>query len=121
MGSLTEEGERQLYVELGVRTIIDLRSVPQIDRAGGIKQIEGITRYWAPVFEMGMYSPEKAGQRYLMYCGEGEVSSNSLLLLFGVFLVGGRGWYCVECVLGCGCCWGTRREGKGGASNANRH
>lgn len=72
LGSLTSEGEKKIKQELGVKTVIDLRSVPQIVRAGGVREIDGVRRVWAPVFEVGMYSPERAGQRYLMYCGEGE-------------------------------------------------
>ncbi|CAG8981081.1 hypothetical protein HYALB_00013346 [Hymenoscyphus albidus] len=71
-GSLTTQGEQTLRDELHVKTILDLRSVPQIERAGGVREVEGTRRVWCPVFEVAMYSPVNAGRRYGLYCGVGE-------------------------------------------------
>ncbi|CAG8953001.1 hypothetical protein HYFRA_00003191, partial [Hymenoscyphus fraxineus] len=72
LGALTTQGEHKLRDELGVKTILDLRSIPQIERAGGVREVEGVKRVWCPVFEVGMYSPLNAGRRYGLYCGVGE-------------------------------------------------
>ncbi|KAG9232382.1 putative tyrosine-protein phosphatase [Amylocarpus encephaloides] len=70
LGQITSEGEQQLR-DLGIAVIFDIRSTPQIDRAGGVQEIEGIKRIWCPVFEDGEYTPEKAGLRYQQYSSEG--------------------------------------------------
>ena len=67
---LTPLGITQLKA-LHITTIFDLRSIPQITRAGGVKEIEGINRVWCPVFGEEEYSQEKAGMRYMQYCSEG--------------------------------------------------
>ncbi|TVY31762.1 Tyrosine-protein phosphatase, partial [Lachnellula subtilissima] len=67
---LTPTGTSHLK-SLHITTIFDLRSTPQISRAGGIKQIEGISRVWCPVFGEDEYTPEKAGMRYMKYCSHG--------------------------------------------------
>ncbi|TVY55265.1 Tyrosine-protein phosphatase, partial [Lachnellula suecica] len=68
--SITSTGIAQLHA-LGIKVIFDLRSTPQITRAGGAREIEGITRVWCPVFGAEEYSQEKAGRRYVQYASEG--------------------------------------------------
>ncbi|KAF4633923.1 hypothetical protein G7Y89_g4197 [Cudoniella acicularis] len=70
LGPITTAGVQQLK-DLGVGIIFDIRSVPQIVRAGGVKELEGIKRVWVPVFEEKEYTPEKAGLRYVQYSGDG--------------------------------------------------
>jgi hypothetical protein len=70
LGPINPEGEQQLR-DLNIETIFDIRSVPQIVRAGGVQEIEGIKRVWCPVFEESEYTTEKAGLRYTQYAGDG--------------------------------------------------
>ncbi|KAH6674787.1 putative tyrosine-protein phosphatase [Halenospora varia] len=70
LAPITSAGEQKLR-DLGIEVIFDLRSVPQIERAGGVKEVEGIKRVWCPVFEEGEYTAEKAGLRYSQYASEG--------------------------------------------------
>jgi hypothetical protein len=76
----TETGISQLKA-LNIKTIFDLRSTPQITRAGGVREIEGIRRVWAPVFEEEEYSQEKAGRRYVLYSSDGTDVCPFLFLL----------------------------------------
>jgi hypothetical protein len=74
-------GEAKLR-ELGIRTDFDLRSKGQIVKAGGFKEIDGITRINCPAFPDGEYSPEKAAARYVQYASDGtDVSASQ----FGEF------------------------------------
>ena len=74
---ITEEGTAKLK-ELGIVRIFDLRSKPQIDKAGGPKEVEGIPRVWLPVFSEEQYSQDKAALRYQQYSSEGtEVCGRS--------------------------------------------
>jgi hypothetical protein len=70
LGPITPQGEQQLR-HLNIETIFDIRSVPQIERAGGVQEIEGIRRVWCPVFEEKEYTPDKAGLRYTQYAADG--------------------------------------------------
>lgn len=82
LGSITEKGTQQLK-DAGVEVIFDIRSVPQIVRAGGVKEIEGIKRVWCPVFEESEYTPEKAGTRYTQYSSDGtDVCSPNFIFSF---------------------------------------
>lgn len=65
------EGSQQLR-ELGITTIFDLRSKPELDRAGGPKEFEGVERIWCPVFEEEDYSPENVALRYRDYAKRGS-------------------------------------------------
>ncbi|KAJ9657392.1 hypothetical protein H2201_008186 [Coniosporium apollinis] len=65
------EGAQQLH-ELGITTIFDLRSKPELDRAGGPKELDGIERIWCPVFEEEDYSPENVALRYREYAKRGS-------------------------------------------------
>ncbi|KAH8660878.1 protein-tyrosine phosphatase-like protein [Tricladium varicosporioides] len=78
LAPITSAGEQKLK-ELGIEVIFDLRSVPQIERAGGVKEVEGIKRVWCPVFEEGEYTAEKAGLRYSQYASEGTEVCSSIL------------------------------------------
>ncbi|RDL41653.1 putative Tyrosine-protein phosphatase [Venustampulla echinocandica] len=70
LGPITDRGAQQMK-DIGVEVIFDIRSVPQIVRAGGVKELEGIQRVWCPVFQESDYTPEKAGARYTQYSSEG--------------------------------------------------
>ncbi|EON64537.1 hypothetical protein W97_03770 [Coniosporium apollinis CBS 100218] len=65
------EGSQQLH-SLGITTVFDLRSKPELDRAGGPKEFEGIQRIWCPVFEEEDYSPENVALRYREYAKRGS-------------------------------------------------
>ena len=67
---ITPEGAEALR-KLGIKVDFDLRSKQQIDKTGGYKEIEGITRMWAPVFAEEEYTEEAARARYELYAGEG--------------------------------------------------
>ena len=56
---------------LKITTVFDLRSQQQIDRAGGHRDLPGIERIWAPVFDASEYTPEKAALRYAQYSAPG--------------------------------------------------
>jgi len=72
--TIIDAGTQKLK-DIGVEVIFDLRSVAQIKRAGGVRELEGIKRIWVPVFTEEQYSPEKAGARYAQYSSDGtEVS-----------------------------------------------
>jgi hypothetical protein len=70
--------------ELGISTIFDLRSAPEVSKnplgwiGGGEAEVAekyGIRRVWCPVFEAEDYSPERLVGRFAMYMSEGvEVS-----------------------------------------------
>jgi hypothetical protein len=77
---ITPNGEATLR-RVGVKTIFDLRSQPQIDRAGGYREIEGISRIWCPVFAAEEYTQEKAGLRYQQYAGDGIEVKHPILFL----------------------------------------
>ena len=70
LATITAKGEEQLR-NLGIDIIFDIRSTPQIHRAGGVQEIPGIQRVWCPVFEDSEYTPEKAGLRYTQYSSAG--------------------------------------------------
>ncbi|EHL00335.1 (Phosphotyrosine protein) phosphatases II [Glarea lozoyensis ATCC 20868] len=70
LGPITPKGEQELR-DLGIETIFDIRSVPQIERAGGVQEVEGIKRVWCPVFEESEYTLDKAGLRYTQYASDG--------------------------------------------------
>lgn len=71
----TEEGIATLQRQ--VVTQFDLRSSQQIERAGYIREVDGITRYWTPVFAEEDYTIEKAGLRYQQYAGDGTIVRSS--------------------------------------------
>ncbi|KAF2840779.1 putative tyrosine-protein phosphatase [Patellaria atrata CBS 101060] len=56
-----------------ISTIFDIRSIPQLKRAGGAYDFSshGIERVWLPVFGEEEYTPEKAGLRYVQYSADG--------------------------------------------------
>lgn len=68
--SIEPAGEAKLR-ELGITTDFDLRSKGQIVKAGGFKEVEGITRISCPAFPDGQYSPDKAAARYVQYASDG--------------------------------------------------
>lgn len=75
---ITPEGEEQLR-QLRIETDFDLRSIQQIERTGGYKEIAGIERIWTPVFDDEQYTEEAAKRRYEQYAGEGtEVNPSHL-------------------------------------------
>ncbi|TAQ86716.1 hypothetical protein B7494_g4955 [Chlorociboria aeruginascens] len=78
-------GVRKLHT-LNIKMIFDIRSVPQITRAGGVKEIEGIERVWCPVFSEEEYTEAKAGARYGMYCEDG---CNGIVKAFEEILIHG--------------------------------
>lgn len=59
--------------ELGVGVFVDLRSAPQVARAGGTSGTPppGFRRVWAPVFADALYTPARAAARYRMYASDG--------------------------------------------------
>ena len=71
---------QQLHA-LNITTVFDLRSKPEIDRAGGPKELPGIQRIWTPVFEAEDYSPEKVALRYREYAKQGTEVTLPLLSL----------------------------------------
>lgn len=85
-----------------VERIFDLRSRPEIVKAGGAREEwggGGVRRVWCPVFAEEDYGPERLAGRYEMYAKEGgsEVCAFSslffALLAFVVVLSGGSwGW-----------------------------
>lgn len=79
---LTLDDLKTLHQELGVCTIFDLRSEPEIQRAGTLSawtallqqynasvptDANPIERVWAPVFQTEDYSPESIAKRYASY------------------------------------------------------
>lgn len=73
--TISPEGLTKLK-ELGIRTVFDIRSKPQIMKAGGVKELDGIQRIWCPIFPEGEYSPEKAAARYALYASDGTEVRN---------------------------------------------
>ncbi|KAF1838238.1 hypothetical protein BDW02DRAFT_480813, partial [Decorospora gaudefroyi] len=74
-GALTHANWHTLHASLGITHIFDLRSQPEIDKAGEPsceKSAAGITRVWTPVFAATDYSPERVAGRYGMYLSEGN-------------------------------------------------
>ncbi|KAH8590173.1 putative tyrosine-protein phosphatase [Bisporella sp. PMI_857] len=67
---ITSSGLRKFYA-LNIKTVFDLRSQQQIDRAGGHRELEGTERRWIPVFGPSEYTPEKAALRYAQYSAPG--------------------------------------------------
>jgi Tyrosine phosphatase family len=57
--------------ELRVNVAFDLRSKKQVERAGGVKELEGIARVPCPVFGDEESGPQKAALRYLQYSADG--------------------------------------------------
>lgn len=64
----------KLHQEHGITTIFDLRSWPEIERAGTLEAWEenlrsngNVTRHWRPVFKTEDYSPEKVALRFMDY------------------------------------------------------
>ncbi|KAG8625404.1 hypothetical protein KVT40_007155 [Elsinoe batatas] len=73
---IPSQGLSLLRDELNIRTVFDLRSVPEIQRVGAfysagdseqVKKQKGVERVWTPVFREEDYSPEKVGVRYKAY------------------------------------------------------
>ncbi|EKD21212.1 tyrosine phosphatase [Drepanopeziza brunnea f. sp. 'multigermtubi' MB_m1] len=69
--TVTDQGLLKLRETIGVRTDFDLRSRGQIEKAGGVRPLDGIERVWAPAFPDEEYSPERAARRYVLYASEG--------------------------------------------------
>jgi hypothetical protein len=67
---ITAAGQAKL-VELGITTVFDLRSKPQIEKAGGAKELDGIQRRWRPIFSPANSSLERAASRYQQYASDG--------------------------------------------------
>ncbi|ODQ64261.1 alpha/beta-hydrolase [Nadsonia fulvescens var. elongata DSM 6958] len=57
---------RNAMIQLGIRTIFDLRSDTELARSG-FREIEGIERFHVPVFRTRDISPEALAQRYQKY------------------------------------------------------
>ena len=74
--NITAEGEKKIRDELGITTIYDLRSAPEIaDLAGkGMRSgvIDGVSTVHVPAFPEQDYSPEGIAARYADYA-EGRV------------------------------------------------
>ncbi|TKA74003.1 hypothetical protein B0A55_07743 [Friedmanniomyces simplex] len=79
----TSAGLEKMSKDLGIRTIFDLRSKPEIERLGkewegaavqdpDVFQEYGITRQWVPVFAEQDYGPEQVGLRYKEYTRAGS-------------------------------------------------
>ncbi|KAF2224300.1 tyrosine protein phosphatase 5, partial [Elsinoe ampelina] len=65
---ITPQSLSLLRDTLGIRTVFDLRSVPEIQRdSEEVKRQKGVERVWTPVFREEDYSPEKVGVRYKAY------------------------------------------------------
>ncbi|KAK5709987.1 hypothetical protein LTR17_019263 [Elasticomyces elasticus] len=93
----TREGLDRMSKDLGIRTIFDLRSKPEIERLGkewegeavkdpNVFQKHGIIRQWVPVFAEQDYGPEQVGLRYKEYTrsgSEGFVKAYSDILISG--------------------------------------
>jgi Tyrosine phosphatase family len=68
-GNATEDGQEQLRA-LGITTLYDLRSEPEIEKNLAITpniDIKGVERKFTPVFANTDYSPEKVAVRYAQY------------------------------------------------------
>ncbi|KAJ8593152.1 hypothetical protein M405DRAFT_786434 [Rhizopogon salebrosus TDB-379] len=67
LSSITEEGARKL-VSLGILTVFDLRSDPEMRKySSPIPVIEGVEVVPTPVFKNEDYSPEKLAKRFELY------------------------------------------------------
>jgi hypothetical protein len=67
---ITDDASAQLR-RLRITIHVDLRSAQQIESTGGIREIDGIERLWAPVFKEEQYTENAAKRRYDMYAEEG--------------------------------------------------
>ena len=67
---MSDAGLAKLH-KLGITTLFDLHSKPQIDKASGYKELTGIQRTWCPIFSEAEYSPQKATARYVQYSSDG--------------------------------------------------
>lgn len=66
---------------LGITHVYDLRSVVELaKRDGAIREVEGATRVFAPVFTDKDYSPEALALRFRNYSDGPEVSHFALVL-----------------------------------------
>lgn len=90
-----------LHCSVGIRTIFDLRSAPEIKRQGAewaglsvddpeIFKDCGITRQWVPVFAEEDYGPEQVGLRYKEYTRAG---SEGFVKAYYDILTNGAGAY----------------------------
>ena len=76
--SCSDEDLAILHDTLGIRTVFDLRSTPEVVRSGGSDALDqkldaaGMRRVWAPVFADEDYSPEKIALRFQYYGSEGS-------------------------------------------------
>ncbi|OQO02377.1 hypothetical protein B0A48_11931 [Cryoendolithus antarcticus] len=79
---VTLEGLKKMKEELGITTIFDFRSLPELQRTGPEwADVEtdhpdpfapyGITRHWTPVFAAQDYGPEQVALRYKHYTRSG--------------------------------------------------
>jgi hypothetical protein len=69
--SSAEPAGLQKLKELRITVAFDLRSKKQVERAGGLKELDGIERVPSSVFGDGESGPEKAALRYLQYSADG--------------------------------------------------
>ena len=67
---VSDAGLAKLH-NLGITTLSDLHSKPQIDKASGYNELAGIQRTWCPVFSEADYSPQKAVAGYVQYSSDG--------------------------------------------------
>jgi len=78
---ITPEGEAKLR-ELNIKSDFDLRSSQQIQKTGGYRDIAGVERRWAPVFNDEEYTEEEAKRRYELYAADGtDVSMEYIQML----------------------------------------
>ncbi|KAK5170324.1 uncharacterized protein LTR77_004911 [Saxophila tyrrhenica] len=79
----SEEGLKKMSKDLGITTIFDLRSAPEIKRDGpewadiavdaqDVFEPYGIKRQWVPVFAEQDYGPDQVALRYKEYTREGS-------------------------------------------------
>ncbi|KAG2033638.1 protein-tyrosine phosphatase-like protein [Suillus americanus] len=67
LSGITEEGARKM-VTLGILTVFDLRSDPEMKKySSPIPTIEGVEVIHTPVFKSEDYSPEKLAKRFELY------------------------------------------------------
>ncbi|PKY42475.1 alpha/beta-hydrolase [Rhizophagus irregularis] len=77
--SITDDGITTLR-KLNVQKIFDLRSNPEVNKLG-IKNIEGMTRVHAPVFNEDDYRPEALFERWKLYTRGTEGYSQAYMVI----------------------------------------
>jgi len=81
---ITSTGKQKLSQELGITTIFDLRSNPEIAKAEAkgtsVAQIQNVQRHHTPAFAEKDYSPENIALRYKDYAAGGPEVRNDAAL-----------------------------------------